>query len=432
MDAELCGTLVLVDGFLRVEWPDGTSDLPLWPPGFKVCTDKDGTIQVRNKSGQVVAEVGKEVYMGGGGGGMSAVVLTEILQKPLPPSAKGPYWIVGDGVRLKDFENSKLFALDFVPAEDGDVFFIRRKPLLNSWVADELLANSWNSWMQKKTLVTGEVKIVNGSIRIVPGEDRVAPLPLWPSEYRASSENGIVTIMDETGRKAFRVGDQVVIEGHMTTQDWHYIGYTHLRKLVDELPCQCGGPYLMVSDIVTALDISGSGEQLPTGDQELRMGTAEAYASALGVSVDEALRRLKLQDPIEELGAALESQETDTFAGLWVQHEPDYRVIVMFTHNGEETLNRYIQDGPLSGQPDLFEVRMASITLTEIAEVQSETMRICEELGIETNSAEDLENNGVELYVTNKTQLDEALQKTGIRLPDRVRVTEVNELSQDD
>ena len=35
--------------------------------------------------------------------------------------------------------------------------------------------------------------------------------------------------------------------------------------------------------------------------------------------------------------------ERDTFAGLRIQHQPDFRVIVEFTSGGEETMARYLK-----------------------------------------------------------------------------------------
>jgi hypothetical protein len=59
--------------------------------------------------------------------------------------------------------------------------------------------------------------------------------------------------------------------------------------------------------------------------------------------------------------------EADSYAGMWIQHEPDFRVIVRFTERGEETLLPYLADSPLA---ELVEVRGASITLAVLAEEQ--------------------------------------------------------------
>lgn len=44
------------------------------------------------------------------------------------------------------------------------------------------------------------------------------------------------------------------------------------------------------------------------------------------------------------LTRALEQNEAATFAGLWIQHQPTYRVVVAFTRNAAATLRKYTND----------------------------------------------------------------------------------------
>ncbi len=78
--------------------------------------------------------------------------------------------------------------------------------------------------------------------------------------------------------------------------------------------------------------------------KEALLEDAKTYASIYDVSVDEAAKRLTLQGIAENLNASLVTKEDATFAGLWIQHEPDYRVIVQFTNNGDVTIKSYIQN----------------------------------------------------------------------------------------
>ncbi len=87
------------------------------------------------------------------------------------------------------------------------------------------------------------------------------------------------------------------------------------------------------------------------------------YARAYCVSVEEAERRMAIQlrgsigpktepvptprppeDSIGALNAALQEKEAGTFAGLWIQHRPDYRVVAAFTRNAAATLAKYTKD----------------------------------------------------------------------------------------
>ena len=96
MLAGFFGELVLDEGCLRMG--SATGNLLVWPPDFTLSTEND-QIQVRNGAGQVVARVGEKVRMGGG---QTRYVeqLGEYVRRQLPPGCPGPYWIVGEGVRL--------------------------------------------------------------------------------------------------------------------------------------------------------------------------------------------------------------------------------------------------------------------------------------------------------------------------------------------
>jgi hypothetical protein len=144
---------------------------------------------------------------------------------------------------------------------------------------------------------------------------------------------------------------------------------------------------------------------------------AEAMATHTGISVAEAIRRLSLQDAIGELGAQLEKQERETFAGLWIQHEPKYRVVVAFTRDGQETIDPYIQNTPLE---ELVEVRTVGVSLKELESIQQRVIQMTQELGFPFESSINVQANQVELYVTDKVLWEEALQRTNRQLPEHV------------
>lgn len=156
---------------------------------------------------------------------------------------------------------------------------------------------------------------------------------------------------------------------------------------------------------------------------------AETMAAEQNISVDEAIHRLKLQVPIDALGAELEQQEADTFAGLWVQHEPEYRVVVAFTHNGEETLQRYVENTPLA---DLIDVRTAGATLAELKAGQQETHRLLADVELSAASGINLQENRVEIYVTDRSLFDATLQETNVQLPRDVEIITIYEPLGDD
>jgi len=148
---------------------------------------------------------------------------------------------------------------------------------------------------------------------------------------------------------------------------------------------------------------------------------ASHYAADVGVDLDEAVRRLQAQDMIGELGAELEANEQPTFGGLWIQHKPEYKVVVAFIRDGEETVRPYIQGTSLA---DMVEVREVEATLAELREAQREAGAILSQLGIRASSGIDITNNVVQMYLSESEneELDAGLKDSGLKLPNKVEV----------
>ncbi len=146
---------------------------------------------------------------------------------------------------------------------------------------------------------------------------------------------------------------------------------------------------------------------------------AANYAEHYRVPIDEAVRRLERQDEIGRLGALLESKERDTFAGLWIQHEPEYKIVVAFTRDGEATMERYVRDGPLV---DLLEVREARVTLVELQAAQAELGRRLGEAKIPASTGIDVTRNRVQVYVSDLPRFRSALHEEAVQLPPLVEL----------
>lgn len=76
----------------------------------------------------------------------------------------------------------------------------------------------------------------------------------------------------------------------------------------------------------------------PAGEPDALRLDAESYAAEFGVDVDEALRRLRLQREIGALNARLQAAYPETFAGLTIEHQPEFAVVARFTRGGEAAL----------------------------------------------------------------------------------------------
>ncbi len=149
---------------------------------------------------------------------------------------------------------------------------------------------------------------------------------------------------------------------------------------------------------------------------------AETYASEYDIDLDEALRRLQLQDPIGELNAELAAKEADTFAGLWIEHTPEFRVFVRFTHGGEDTIRSYIADGPLA---DIVEVRGASASLSQLEAAQAALSLVLSDLEVDVSHGLNVIENRVDLFVADRARFERLLGDAGIQLPDHVELVAV-------
>lgn len=147
---------------------------------------------------------------------------------------------------------------------------------------------------------------------------------------------------------------------------------------------------------------------------------ASYMAEDLGISVREAVRRGMVQDRIGQLNAMLEENEADTFAGLWIEHEPSYQVVAAFTENGERTLRPYLQTYPIPAEVTVLEF---AHSLTELRELQTAVNNQLSLLQYPHSSSINVKENNVEILISDEALLHEKLQAAGETLPEDVVVT---------
>ena len=161
---------------------------------------------------------------------------------------------------------------------------------------------------------------------------------------------------------------------------------------------------------------------LPANDALAR--DAQFYAADFGISVEEAICRLVIQDQIGPLNAEIGSGEPDTFAGLWIHHEPEFGVTVLFTENPEATLAPYVKDSDLAG---IIKARKARVSLRYLKQAQRQASSMASATGIPVGSGINVPENRVELYVIDVRGFTRALQRAGSQLPDRVNIVKVGQ-----
>lgn len=75
--------------------------------------------------------------------------------------------------------------------------------------------------------------------------------------------------------------------------------------------------------------------ELQIGSEEALLKSATSYAADYGVNVDEALKRLRLQNSVKDTLTKLEKSTRSRFAGAWIEHKPNFRVVVRLTGNSQ-------------------------------------------------------------------------------------------------
>jgi hypothetical protein len=155
---------------------------------------------------------------------------------------------------------------------------------------------------------------------------------------------------------------------------------------------------------------------------------AKSYATIMGVDFQEAKRRLLLQSDISELNLNLAEKEADKYGGLWIQHKPDFRVIVLFTRDGDVTIQKYIQNRPLA---NLVSVVTARSTLKELEDKRKLAVDIVGKTNIPYSSSINIPNNQVELYVQDPEALTKSLPGSYSQLSDNASVIKFKELSKE-
>ena len=177
---------------------------------------------------------------------------------------------------------------------------------------------------------------------------------------------------------------------------------------------------LVAVGVITAGATGGQTED-PFGPE------AQSYAEDFGVTVNEARRRLGLQEEIGQLDSDLSAGEASTFAGLWIQHEPKFSVIVKFTQDGENTILPYVDGGNLE---DLVQVGTAQFTMQQLETVQAGAIEAADQTGVLFEAGINVFENRAELYATDAASLNRAIANEGLSLPAGVQVIEVSNLSE--
>lgn len=152
---------------------------------------------------------------------------------------------------------------------------------------------------------------------------------------------------------------------------------------------------------------------------------AAMYALSEGVTLAEAQRRMRLQhrEDIGRLGQTLKAREAATFGGLWIQHQPEWKVIVTFTRDPEATLRKYTSD-------PIFEARPAKISEAELDGTARRAFDVLQQAGVSFAGGTDIIEGVVRIdLVEELAEVERKLAAKKLTLPPHVKLVPPRPLS---
>jgi len=161
------------------------------------------------------------------------------------------------------------------------------------------------------------------------------------------------------------------------------------------------------------------------------LGDAGSYAQHYGVSVDEALHRFKIQDIAGNLDADLTANEAETFAGLWIEHSPEFKIVVLFTANPEQAIQPYLSREYMTEEAaNILDLRTAKVSLAELVQVQAELASSLQALDIYVGSSEvNVYENNILMFINEpgKRAIDHAVENGFVKIPEYVVIEAIPE-----
>lgn len=177
---------------------------------------------------------------------------------------------------------------------------------------------------------------------------------------------------------------------------------------------------------VHAQSDTASNDPVLLSEDEAYRRDAQAYVEAFGGTVEEAIRRLKLQIPVAELEKTLQDKEADKFAGLWIEHLPRFRVVVQLTKGNKQVIAQYVSNEELLSA---IEVRAGRYTHGERRGRREGVVHALGRTRIPFEAEYRVQDDRIAVYVTEVAQLQAALQREGIQLPENVDIVAVEQLA---
>ncbi len=149
------------------------------------------------------------------------------------------------------------------------------------------------------------------------------------------------------------------------------------------------------------------------------------FADAAGIQLAEAERRLDLQQDVGRLREYLEEGSSATFAGMWVEHVPEFRVHVAQTETSAGATSKLASIAPQLATS--LVVSSADYTYAQLSR-DLLSIRSLEPI-VPFDAAVNEQLNRVDIWVSDYRTYESFLDTHGVRVPRTFVVTPVEELS---
>ena len=146
---------------------------------------------------------------------------------------------------------------------------------------------------------------------------------------------------------------------------------------------------------------------------------AEVYAEYEGLSVEEAIERFELMNESGDLQAVIVENE-ESYAGSWIEHQPEYKFVIAFKGDGEEIIKKYVEeDSPLA---EKIKILTFEYSYKELEEIRRGITSLMESEGVYSYTDIDMKNNSIDFSFFDKESADEVIQQEEPEIPDCVNI----------
>lgn len=151
--------------------------------------------------------------------------------------------------------------------------------------------------------------------------------------------------------------------------------------------------------------------------------SARHYAREAGISEADAIRRLRLQSAISDLQARLETEEAETFAGIYIEESlASYGFVALFTDDPQGRLARHNTDPQLAG---LGRPVQAARSRQWLRDEKRRLSVLFAAAGVPNEAGVDLRAQGIVVSVLDLARARTLLQAANIQIPEFVRLRQV-------